>query len=149
MARFRGEYNYSVDAKGRVNIPAKFRKALSADADETFVVSRAPSACLRAYPLDSWEAQEDELRSRPQTPETIRHQRLLASTLSDSKLDSQGRVTLTQKQMAVAGIAKNVTLVGNFGYIEIWDTEAYEAYIGAGDDFDEVFFQSVESGLRQ
>lgn len=149
MSRFLGEYNYSIDEKGRINIPAKFRKALSPDADETFAVCRAPNNCLRAYPQDTWDRYEDELASRPQTPETLRHIRLLRSTLKNSKLDSQGRIMLTQKQIEIAGIAKDVTLVGHYGYIEIWDTKRYTDYIGDAEDFDTVFFQSVEAGLRK
>ncbi len=148
MSRFLGEYNYSLDEKGRINIPAKFRKALTPDANETFAICRAPNNCLRAYPQNTWDRYEDELDSRPQTPDTLRHMRLLRSTLTNSKLDSQGRITLTTKQIAIAGIEKNVTLVGNYGYIEIWNTDDYTDYIGGADDFDKVFFQSVEAGLR-
>jgi len=149
VSRFRGEYTYSIDAKGRVNIPAKFRKALSPDADETFVVCRAPDKSLRAYPKDAWDRYEDELASRPQTPETIIHSRLLRSTLSESKLDKQGRIKLDAKQIEMAGIDKNVILIGHLGYVEIWGSEHYAAYIGtAADDFDKVFYQSVEAGLK-
>ncbi|MFP4012870.1 MAG: division/cell wall cluster transcriptional repressor MraZ [Chitinispirillaceae bacterium] len=149
MGRFRGRYDYSIDAKGRVNIPAKFRKALCPEAEETFVVVRGPSNCLRAYPRDLWDTYESELASRPETPQTVRHKRLLFSILSDSTLDGQGRITLSAAQMKVAGIAKEVTLVGQATYIEIWDTARYEEYLGMADDFDDVFFQSVETGLAQ
>jgi MraZ protein len=149
MSRFLGEFNYSLDEKGRLNIPAKFRKALSPEANETFTICRAPNNCLRAYPQDTWDRYEDELASRPQTPETLRHSRLLRSTLTNSKLDSQGRIALTAKQCAIANIEKNITLVGHYGYIEIWNTDRYNEYIGEGDDFDQVFFQSVEAGIRQ
>ena len=148
MSRFRGEFIYSVDTKGRINIPFKFRKALSPQADETFVVCRAPNNCLRAYPKDAWDSYEDELASRPQTPETLRHNRLLRSTLSESTLDKQGRIKLDAKQVSAIGLVKSVTLVGHHGYIEIWSTECYGEYIGSAEDFDDVFFQSVESGLR-
>ncbi len=148
MSRFRGEYQYSVDKKGRVNIPAKFRKALSPEACEAFAICRAPGNCLRAYPIDAWDQYENELAARPQTPETLRHLRLLRSTLTDSKLDSQGRISLSAKQMEIAGVSKNVTLVGHFGYIEIWDSNKYDDYLNSTDDFDDVFFQSVEAGLR-
>ena len=149
MSRFRGRYDYSTDVKGRVNIPAKFRKVLSPEAEETFVVVRGPNNCLRAYPKDLWNTYESELASRPETPQTVRHKRLLFSILSDSTLDGQGRITLTTAQMAVAGITKDATLVGQATYIEIWDTARYEAYLNIADDFDEVFFQSVETGLVQ
>ena len=99
MNRFRGEYTYTVDAKGRFNIPARFRKALSPEANEGFVVCRAPDGCLRAYPLDEWEKTEDSLLSRPESPDTVRVKRLIYSTLSESKLDGQGRITLSATQM--------------------------------------------------
>lgn len=148
LARFRGQYNNTVDAKGRLNIPAKFRKALAPEANEIFAICQAPGHCLRAYPQDAWNRYEDELASRPQTPEALRHLRLLRSTLTDSKLDTQGRIMLGKTQMEVAGITKNVTLIGYYGYIEIWDAEKYNQYIGSGDDFDNVFFESVEVGIR-
>lgn len=148
MSRFRGEYQYSVDKKGRVNIPAKFRKALSPEAGEVFAICRAPGKCLRAYPIDAWDKYETELALRPQTKEALRYLRMLNSTLTDSKLDSQGRIMLSAKQMKIAGIEKNVILVGNYGYIEIWDLDSYTKYIDSDDDFDDMFEHSVQAGLR-
>ncbi len=148
MSRFRGRFDYSVDTKGRFNVPAKFRKALSPEADETFVVCRAPNGCLRAYPQDAWNRYEDELEQMPQTPETVKFHRLLYSTLTDSTLDGQGRIALTPQQMKIAGISKSATLIGKRGHFEIWDTNRFEAYIGEQDDFDAVFYQSVEAGMR-
>jgi MraZ protein len=149
MSRFRGRYDYAIDEKGRVNIPAKFRKALSPDANETFIICRAPNGCLRAYAQDVWNKYEDELSSRPQTPETLRHQRLVYNTLAESTLDAQGRVSLTTLQMSMVGLIKNVTLIGQNGYIELWDTDRFNTYVGNQEDFDEVFFKSVESGVRK
>jgi MraZ protein len=148
MSRFRGRFDYAIDDKGRVNIPAKFRKALSPEANETFVVCRGPNNCLRAYAQDVWNRYEDELSSRPQTPETLRHQRLVYSTLAESSLDAQGRISLTSLQMKMVGLEKNVTLIGQNGYVELWDTGRFTSYVGDQEDFDEVFFKSVESGVR-
>ena len=148
MNRFRGEYTYTVDVKGRFNIPAKFRKALSPEANEGFVVSRAPDGCLRAYPLDEWDRAEDNLLSRPENPQTVKLKRLIYSTLSESKLDGQGRITLSPTQMGIAGISKNVLLIGHRGYIEIWDPDKFAAYRGSEDDFNEAFYQSVEAGTK-
>ena len=148
MSRFRGRFDYSIDAKGRLNIPAKFRKSLDPDAAETFVICRAPNGCLRAYAQNVWNKYEDELASRPQTPETLRHQRLLYSTIADSTLDAQGRIALSPLQMQLVGLEKNVTLIGQNGYVEIWDTAKFNDYAGTQEDFDTVFFQSVESGVK-
>ncbi len=147
MTRFHGNYGYTVDNKGRVNIPSRFRSALNPEAKETFTLCRAPGNSLRAYPHDLWEVYETELLSRPETPETLHHKRLLYNTLTDSTMDAQGRITLSPKQMEIAGITKDVTLVGQANYIEIWDTTQYETYQKQHvDDFDHMFFQSVETG---
>jgi MraZ protein len=147
MNGFHGKYDYSVDAKGRVNIPAKFRKSLTPDAAETFVVCRAPGGCLRAYPQNFWHMYVAELNARPETPETLRHKRQLYDTTSESKLDAQGRITLMPNQMAIAGISKEIALIGHEHYVELWDSARYAAYLGTDNDFDAIFFQSVQAGL--
>ena len=147
MGWFHGRFDYSIDAKGRVNFPAKFRKVLNPQANETFIICRGPNECLRAYPQDMWNEYETELASRPETPDTLRHKRLLYNTLSDTTFDAQGRITLTSAQMAIAEITKEVSIIGQANYVEIWSTENYERYLNQADDFDEVFFQSVETGL--
>jgi MraZ protein len=150
MTRFIGEYHYTVDAKGRLNIPAKFRKVVSPEADETFVVCRAPGGCLRAYPKDEWVLAEQRIRARAENPtaDTDREIRFTFSTLSESRLDGQGRITLSLVQMKIAGMAKDVFLFGGPGYVEIWDPKRFEEYLSGGDDFDTVFYQSVQSGIR-
>lgn len=147
MAGFHGKYDYSIDIKGRVNIPAKFRKALAPEAVETFIICRAPDKCLRAYPQNVWSAYVAELNSRPETEGTIIYKRKLYGTVSESTLDAQGRITLMPSQMAIAGITKDISLIGNENYIEIWDTAKYTEYISGGDDFDAVFYQSVQAGF--
>lgn len=147
MANFLGVYNYTIDQKGRINIPAKFRRELSPEADETFIIHRAPDKCLRAYPKDRWEQEEKKISLLPETPESFRYTRLLRNTLTKSKLDSQGRIMLSENQVNVIGIKKNVTLVGNNENIEIWNTEYYEEYINREDDFDTVYFQSVKTDI--
>ena len=124
-SRFRGIYHFSVDSKARVNVPAKFRSLLKPDAHDTFIISLAPDGCLRIYPEDSWVVDETELISRPETPDTLAYKRYLYSFLTDSTMDSQGRITLSQEQMEAAGIKKEVTFVGTGNYIEIWDKVKY------------------------
>ena len=149
MVRFRGFFEYSIDDKGRVNIPAKFRKSLNPEADETFVIVRGPNNCLQAFPQDAWSRFEDELDKRPTTPETMKLKRHLYNSISDSKLDGQGRVMLTSHQLSVANINDKVMLVGQGNYIEFWSPEAYQKYFGADDDFDKVYYQSVKDSLKE
>jgi len=147
LSRFRGSFEYSVDEKGRINVPAKFRRCLNPAADDTFVVSRGPEGCLRAYPQDIWNSYEDKLNAQPQTKENVQKLRILYRSVSDSKLDGQGRVTLSPLQLKIAGITKNVTLVGNSQFIEIWDSERYNSVVGEDEAFDELFYNSpVSSG---
>ena len=95
------------------------------------------------------ECYEDELAQRPQTPETLEHRRLLYNSISDSTLDAQGRITLTPQQIKLADLGKNVTLVGQNEYIEIWNTATFDTRYNSGSvDFDGVFFQSVKSTLN-
>lgn len=146
MTRFRGRYNFSIDEKGRVNIPSKFRKLLSPEAEETFVVCRAPDGCLWAFPKDAWEKFEDEeLLAMPMSREVNKFQRTIQNTLNDTKLDKQGRISLTQYQMEIAGISKDVSIIGRGNNLEIWDTRRFEEYTGGSDDFDEVYYNSIQS----
>jgi MraZ protein len=146
MAKFRGRFDFSIDQKGRINVPSKFRKLLSPAAEETFVVCRAPDGCLWAYPKDEWEKFEDSLEKMPLSREVNRFQRTLQNTVSDSTLDKQGRVSLTPLQMKIAGINKDVSIVGRGNYLEIWDTQKFEEYIGSNEDFDKVYYDTFRPG---
>lgn len=143
--RFRGRYDFSIDQKGRVNIPSKFRKLLSPEAENTFVVCRAPDGCLWAYPQNEWEEFEDQLRKMPVSRETNKFQRALQNTLSDSELDNQGRISLTALQMKIAGIEKTVSIVGRGSYLEIWDTKRFEECAGTAEDYDEAYYKTFGS----
>lgn len=147
MSRFRGRYDYSIDEKGRINIPAKFRKLLAPEAEETFVVRLAPDGCIRVHPLDVWHLYEDKLAALPETPDTTKLRRFIYNSISDSKLDGQGRITLTPQQIAKAQITKNVTLVGYPGYVEIWSTERFNTYEQQIDNFDDLYYSSVASSV--
>ena len=114
------------------------------EAEETFVICRAPDRCLWAYPLDAWEEYEDQLDSMPFTKERDRLHRLIQSSSTESALDKQGRITISQLQMEITGIKKSVTIIGRRKYIEIWDTEKFEEYMGSDDNFDDIFYKAHE-----
>ena len=147
MAKFRGRYDFSIDQKGRVNIPSKFRKLLSPDAEDTFVICRAPDGCLWAYPKDRWEKFEDALEKMPMSREVNKFQRTMQNTVSDSTLDKQGRIFLTPLQTRIAGIEKDVSIIGRGSYLEIWDTQRFEAYTSASEDYDELYYRTIRSGM--
>jgi MraZ protein len=141
MARFRGRFDFSIDEKGRVNIPSKFRKMLLPEAEETYVICRAPDDCLRAYPKDEYEKYENGILDLPESSEKNRKVRTIQNTVSDSMLDKQGRISLTPLQMKIAGIQKDVSIIGCGNYLEIWDTPRFNAYIDDGGDFNEIYYK--------
>ena len=147
MARFRGRYDFSIDEKGRINIPSKFRKLLSPEAEETFVVCRAPDGCLWAYPKNEWEIFEDRLYAMPVSREGNKFQRTLQNTLNDTTLDKQGRICLTPFQTKIAGIVKEVSIIGRGSYLEIWDKKRFEEYTGSGNDYDDVYYKTIKSEI--
>jgi MraZ protein len=146
MTRFRGRFDFSIDQKGRINIPSKFRKMLSPEAEDTFVICRAPDNCLRAYPKDEWERYENTLVNMPASKDSDKVLRTIQNTVNDSTLDKHGRISLTPLQMKIASTNKDVSIIGCGVYLEIWDTQRFEAYTTNGEDFDEVYYKLIPSG---
>ena len=134
MATFRGSYRHSIDHKGRVSIPARFRRLLSGDANETFVILRGLDACVSLFPADEFKRLEDRLRSRSFSDQTNRrYQRLLLLDSRDETLDAQGRVAIPPSLIAHAGLKKDVLVNGVLDHIEIWSPEFFEKYMASSD----------------
>ena len=132
MAAFRGSYKHSIDHKGRVSIPARFRRLLSGDANETFVILRGLDACVALFPSDEFKRLEDRLRARSFSDETHRRfQRLLLLDSRDETLDAQGRVALPPSLIAHAQIKNEALVNGVLDHIEIWNPELFERYIAS------------------
>ena len=106
---FLGEYQHSIDPKGRLIIPAKFRDYLG----EQFVLSKGLDGCLFVYPLKDWHELEDKLRSLPLTQKDARaFARIFFSGASEAELDKQGRVLLPPNLRNYAHITKDVMIIG-------------------------------------
>ena len=119
---FIGEYAYSLDSKGRVNIPAKFRQSLSADSQNTFVITRGLDPCIWVYPLEQWKEIENNLRNLSSVKNIHRtFVRDTARYASPSTYDKQGRITLTPSLTEYAGLEKDVLIIGMINKIEIWN----------------------------
>ncbi len=126
---FTGEFRYSIDAKGRVNIPAKFRKALPETSEDTFVVTRGLDDNISVYSLDMWRQKEEELlklSSRLREHRAFRRQATRFAT--PLKFDSQGRVAIPADLLKHAGIEKDVVIIGMIDEIEIWDPDTLARY---------------------
>jgi len=119
---FIGEYAYSLDSKGRVNIPAKFRQSLSADSQNTFVITRGLDPCIWVYPLEQWKEIENNLRNLSSVKNIHRtFVRDTARYASPSTYDKQGRITLTPSLTEYAILEKDVLIIGMINKIEIWN----------------------------
>ena len=130
MAAFRGSYKHSIDHKGRVSIPARFRRALSGDANGTFVVLRGLDACVALFPADEFKRLEERLRARSFSDETNRrYQRHLLLDTRDETLDAQGRVAIPPRLIEHAQLNHDVLINGLLDHIEIWNPEIFEAYM--------------------
>jgi MraZ protein len=132
VSSFKGSFNYTVDSKGRINIPAKMRKNLSPDANESFVITRGFENCIFVYPNDEWAKREVELSKLQQTNRDDRlFTRLLLQYATDVELDGQHRIVLTKELMEYAKISGDVLILGVFDRIEVWNPEEYTKYLEA------------------
>lgn len=121
---FTGEYQYSLDSKGRVNIPAKFRQALSKKNQNTFVATRGQDPCVWIYPLTEWKKIEDELRNLSSVSGIHRtFIRQIARSATPSTCDKQGRITLSPSLISFSQIDKKALIIGMINKIEIWNPE--------------------------
>ena len=126
-----GEFRFKTDAKGRMSLPAKFRKALSSE----LVVTRDPDKdeylmVFEAEAFDEWVASLfDSAFEGGYNPTNRKHQafrRKLKSRADDVQVDSAGRIMLPAEQREAVGINRDVAIVGNTGYFEVWDAKRYE-----------------------
>ena len=122
---FIGEYSHSVDPKKRLALPSKFRGELG----NRVVVTRGLDRCLFVYPMKVWEEIASKLGNLPVGESGTRSFiRLMLSGAVDTELDSQGRVLLPEYLKNDAGLKKEVTVVGVYNRLEIWDEGAWKKY---------------------
>ena len=121
---FIGEYHYSLDSKGRVNIPAKFRQSLSKDNKNTFISTRGQDPCIWVYPLTEWKKIEIELRNLSSVSGIHRtFVRQIARSATPSTCDKQGRIMINPSLISYAGIEKEALIIGMINKIEIWNID--------------------------
>lgn len=135
MTFFKGQEIYSIDAKGRVNIPSKMRKSLVPEANDTFTVTRGTDNCVVAYPLNEWKAYEEKFSKLNQYDEKNRYfLRRLLMWAEEVALDSQQRIMIPKKLLDFAGIDKKVAIIGVADHIELWNPDEYEKYLNSTDE---------------
>lgn len=140
---FMSEYNHTVDAKGRLIMPSKFRDALG----EEFVVSKGMDGCLFVYANEDWNAFEQKLTSLPLINKEARQfARFFLAGAAQVELDKQGRILLPATLREFAGLDKDVVLVGVGSRIEIWSKEKWDA-INEDDNMDAITSAMESLGL--
>lgn len=119
-----GEYQHTVDEKGRMAIPAKFRKTLSGGV----VLAKGSEGCLYMYPVDEWTKLAEKLSGMPITHADSRaYSRLMLAGAAHAELDGQGRVLIPDYLRLYAGIAARAFIVGLYNRAEIWDEEKWKS----------------------
>ncbi len=144
MSSFKGSYVYSIDNKGRINIPAKLRKYVSPDANDTFIVTRGFEKCLFVYPQDEWNKLETSIRAlSPTNPQHRFFMRVLLQQAVESQLDAQSRITIPRDLVDFASIDGEVTILGVLEHIEVWNPKEYEQYLASQENSYESVAQTV------
>ena len=129
---FLGEYSHSLDGKGRVVMPSKFRSEL----DMGCVVTKGQERCLIVFPMDRWEDEAEKVLQLPRTDRRARDiSRSFFASATDQTLDRQGRVQIPEGLRTFAGLEKDLTIVGVADHIEIWATETWRSVVAEADDY--------------
>ncbi|MDE6516299.1 MAG: division/cell wall cluster transcriptional repressor MraZ [Acetatifactor sp.] len=140
---FMSEYNHTVDTKGRLIVPSKFREQLG----DEFVVTKGMDGCLFVYANDDWSAFEQKLTSLPlNNKEARKFARFFLAGAAQVEVDKQGRILLPANLRQFAGLEKDVVLVGVGSRIEIWSRENWEN-MDADSDMDDIAATMESLGL--
>ena len=122
---FMGEYHHTIDEKGRIIIPSKFRE----DLGEKFIITRGIENCLFVYSLSSWEKITNKLESLPFTKKDARQfVRFFLSGATTAEFDKQGRVNITSPLISYANLQKDCVVIGTGDRLEIWSQEDWDAF---------------------
>lgn len=133
----KGEYQHTLDAKGRLFIPAKLREQLG----DSFVVTKGLDDCLFVYPQEAWEELEQKIRQLPMS-KSRSLQRFFLSSAADVTVDRQGRIVIPPVLRSYAQLERDVVVIGVGERAELWDARRWNAYT---DDLDsESIAQAME-----
>lgn len=120
VSGFTGEHEHSLDSKGRIILPAKFRGRL-----ERLVITKARDKCLHVYPPEEFERISDQLKQAGSKARALT--RWFFGGAHEGELDSQGRIGIPETLRRYAGLERDVTVIGNGPHLEIWDRQAWAA----------------------
>lgn len=137
---FMGEYHHTIDEKGRMIIPAKFREELGS----TFVITRGLDHCLFVYPQNEWKQLEQKLKTLPFTKKDARaFTRFFFSGATECELDKQGRVNIASPLRQYSHLEKECVVIGVSNRVEIWSKDTWETYFAESEDS----FSEIAEGI--
>jgi MraZ protein len=137
-----GEYQHTLDEKGRMIVPAKFREALGA----SFVMTRGLDKCLFVYPMNEWQTLEAKMKSLPMTRADARSfVRFFFSGATECELDKQGRVLIPANLREYANLTRDCVVLGVSNRVEIWSQSVWDEYFAnASDSFADIAEKLVD-----
>ena len=127
---FMGEYNYTIDDKGRLTIPAKLREELGHD----FIITRGLDKCLFVYPKTEWDNVIAKYNELPNTKDARNFMRFFLSGATQNEFDKQGRINIANPLIKYAGLNKDCVIIGVNDRLEIWDKEAWDNFISDNEE---------------
>lgn len=122
---FQGSSALTLDAKGRMSIPARHRDALINSESGQLTLTRHPDGCLLLYPRTVWVNKRDQIAALPAVARPL--QRLLLGSANDVDLDSAGRILVSPELRLAAGLERDVMLLGLGAHFELWDRDTWDA----------------------
>ncbi|KAB0578799.1 MraZ protein [Fusobacterium naviforme] len=132
---FTGEYNHTVDTKGRLIVPSLYREQLGA----SFVVTKGLDGCLFVYSAEEWNKLEEKLANLPLTNQSARKfSRFLHAGAVFCETDKQGRILLPANLREFSGIVKEAVLIGNGNHVEIWSAENWAKELEIENNADDI-----------
>ncbi len=138
-----GEYNHTIDAKGRLIVPAKFREELG----EAFVMTNGNDGCLNIYTNEAWETFLGKLQLLPNNRDKREIVRKFVAQANMVELDKQGRILVPSALREHAGLEKDVVLAGVIDKIEVWDKDRWDSASDI-DDIDDIAERLADLGLN-
>ena len=128
---FIGEYHHTIDEKGRIIIPVKFREELG----NSFIITRGIENCLFVYSKENWAQITNKLNSLPFTKKDARtFNRFFMSGATDVELDKQGRVNISKPLIDYANLLKDCVIIGTGDRLEVWSQESWESFFDSTKD---------------
>ncbi len=147
---FRGQFQHSIDAKGRTSLPARFRDTISVCGESRFVLTQALfDPCLHLYPMSAWEELEEKIADLPSLdPHIVRFRRLYISAAHEGEADKAGRILIPSDMREKVGLQKEVLWAGMGRHLELWSTSAWQEALKISEEDEVLFKQAVLEQIK-